>query len=182
MHTNRRAFYDAGHVLPAAMLETYVERWPTPRIENFRYMLRSGMMGWLTVMQDTTSWTAEQHNVAKEEIALYKRELRPLIRDADLYHVSARADGVHWDGMEYIDPRSKRGVVYAFHGSGADGAGHRFLLHGLLPNAHYRLHFHDHSSPDRVVSGAELLQSGLLVKLPVPNSSELIFFSETQTD
>ncbi len=40
------------------MLEAYVEKWPTPRIENFRYMLRSGMMGWLTIMLDTNAWTA----------------------------------------------------------------------------------------------------------------------------
>ena len=34
--SNRRAFYDASHLLPAAMLESYVEKWPAPRIENFR--------------------------------------------------------------------------------------------------------------------------------------------------
>ena len=55
--SNRQAFYDASFVLPAAMLEAYVEKWPTPSIENFRYMLRSGMMGWLTIMLDTTAWT-----------------------------------------------------------------------------------------------------------------------------
>ena len=177
--SNREAFYDASHVLPAAMLETYVERWPTPQIANFRYMLRSGMMGWLTVMQDTTSWTPEQHAVARDEIAMYKRELRPLIRDADLYHVSARADGVHWDGLEYFSPTSKRGVIYAFRGSIPDETHHRFVLRGLLPNKRYRLRFRDHSSPDQTVSGAELLQSGLLVRLPSPLSSELIFLSET---
>src|ERR1035438_5201520 len=66
--SNRRAFYDTSHVLPAAMLESYVEKWPTPRIENFRYMLRSGMMGWLTVMLDTNAWSPEQHAEAKKEI------------------------------------------------------------------------------------------------------------------
>ena len=80
--SNRRAFYDASHVLPAAMLEDYVEKWPTPKIENFRYMLRSGMMGMLTIMQDTNTWTAEEHAAAKAEFALYKQKLRPLIRDA----------------------------------------------------------------------------------------------------
>src|SRR5208337_5664684 len=49
--SNRRAFYDASHVLPTAMLEDYVAKWPTPNIENFLYMLRSGMMGMLTIMQ-----------------------------------------------------------------------------------------------------------------------------------
>ena len=82
------AFYDSSYVLPPAMLETYVERWPTPKIENFLYVLRSGMMGWFTLMLDTTSWTPEQHATAKQAIALYKSRLRPLIQEADLYHVS----------------------------------------------------------------------------------------------
>ncbi len=30
--SNRRAFYDASHLLPAAMLEAYVEKWPAPDI------------------------------------------------------------------------------------------------------------------------------------------------------
>jgi alpha-galactosidase len=48
--SNRQAFYDASHVLPAAMLEDYEMKWPTPSIENFLYMLRSGMMGRTTIM------------------------------------------------------------------------------------------------------------------------------------
>ena len=59
--SNRRAFYDTSYLLPAAMLESYVEKWPAPHPENFLYMLRSGMMGWLTLMLDTTVWTPEQH-------------------------------------------------------------------------------------------------------------------------
>ena len=87
-----------------------MEKWPTPRIENFRYMLRSGMMGWLTIMQDTKHGRRKSA-AAKAEFALYKRKLRPLIRDADLYHVSARPDGVHWDGVEYFDA-SAEGVSF----------------------------------------------------------------------
>jgi hypothetical protein len=176
--SNRRAFYDTSHVLPAAMLESYVEKWPTPRIENFRYMLRSGMMGWLTIMLDTSSWSPEQHRVAKEEFALYKARLRPLIRDADLYHISMRPDGVHWDGIEYFDQRRGSGVVYAFHGSSPDEQRHVFALKGLDAGATYRLQFHDHSSPDRTVAGSELLKSGLRLQLPVPDSSELIFIDK----
>ena len=71
--SNRRAFYDTSHVLPAAMLENYVEKWPTPKPENFRYMLRSGMMGMLTVMKDTNAWTAEQHAAARQSLLCTKR-------------------------------------------------------------------------------------------------------------
>lgn len=172
--SNRRAFFDTSYVLPAAMLESYVEKWPTPRIENFRYMLRSGMMGWITIMLDTTQWTPEQHEAARAAIALYKRELRPLIRDAELFHISARPDGVHWDAIEYWDPKRAKGVVFAFRGSTVDEGTHKFQLAGLTASARYRLHFEDGSSQDREESGAELMD-GLKVELNQPNSSELVF-------
>ena len=173
--SNRRAFYDASHVLPAAMLESYVEKWPTPHIENFRFMLRSGMMGWLTIMLDTSSWSAQQHAEAKREIELYKKELRTLIRDSDLYYISARPDGVHWDGIEYWDAERGKGVVYAFHGTSLQESTHSFSLRGLQPSNRYRLIFHDHSAPDRIATGEKLMANGVKVDLPLPNSSELIF-------
>jgi len=179
--SNRRAFYDTSHVLPAAMLESYVEKWPVPRIENFRYMLRSGMMGWFTIMLDTSSWSAEQHAAAKREIDVYKKELRPLIRDASLYHVSPRPDGVHWDAMEYWDPHRKMGVVYAFRGTVENENTHAFALQGLEPSKRYRLRFFDRTSPDRAATGAEL-GKGLKVTLPLANSSELIFLKEEGSD
>ena len=176
--SNRRAFYDTSFVLPTAMLEAYVERWPTPRIENFLYMLRSGMMGWISIMFDTTTWSAPQHVAAKEEFALYKSQLRPLIRDANVYHISERPDGVHWDGMEYFDPQVRRGVVYVFHGSTESESEHRFFLRGLQTTSRYKLGFHDHSSDDQVMEGTDLMKTGLLVRLPLANSSELIFLDE----
>jgi melibiase-like protein/glycosyl hydrolase family 36 len=175
--SNRQAFYDASHVLPSAMLEDYVEKWPTPKVENFLYMLRSGMMGWLTIMQDTNAWTAEQHALAKEEFATYKKSLRPLIRDANLYHVSPRPDGVHWDGIEYFNPQLEHGVVYAFRGTTHAEDDHVFHLQGLQPDRKYRISFHDHSAPDRTASGRDLMRSGLVVHLRIPDSSELVFLS-----
>jgi len=176
--SNRRAFYDTSHVLPPAMLESYIEKWPTPRIENFRYMLRSGMMGWTTIMQDTNAWTAEQHSVAKEEFQLYKDELRAFVRTADLYHISERPDGIHWDGAEYFDPSRKRGIVFAFRGSTEKEPWHTLLLEGLHSDRRYKLRFHDHTSPDRTVAGRELMEAGLTLHLPVSNSSELVFIDE----
>lgn len=176
--SNRRAFYDTSYMLPPAMLESYVEKWPTPQPENFLYMLRSGMMGWLTIMIDTTTWTPEQHQAAQQAIALYKQKLRPLIRDAKLYHVSARPDGVHWDGMEYFDPKRHQGVLYAFHGSIDSEDTHSFTLAGLNPSTRYQLHFQDGSSPDRSATGRQLMSEGVAVHLPHPLSSELIFIEE----
>jgi len=175
--SNRRAFYDTSYLLPAAMLESYVEKWPAPRLENFLYMLRSGMMGWFTLMLDTSAWTPEQHQAAKDAIELYKRELRPLVRDARLYHISNRPDGVHWDGLQFWDQARGKGVLFAFRGSAPDQAEHRFVLAGLDPGKRYRLHFEDGSSPDHSSMGSELMGHGLLVRLQNPLSSELVFLS-----
>jgi alpha-galactosidase len=172
--SNRQAFYDASHVLPPAMLETYVKAVPTPRIENFRYMLRSGMMGWLSVMIDTTAWSREQHEAARAELRLYKTVLRPLIRAADLYHVAPRADGKGWDGIEYFDPTRGRGVLYAFHGSDAAPKTHTYPLRGLQARRTYRVRFNDHSAPDFSRNGGELMRTGVTVSLPLPESSELV--------
>jgi hypothetical protein len=55
---------------------------------------------------------------------------------------------------------------------------HLFLLTGLKPEERYRLKFYDHSSPDRIATGRELLGVGLKVTLPLQNSSELVFLEE----
>lgn len=176
--SNRRAFYDASYVLPTAMLESYIEKWPVPTLDNFRYMLRSGMMGWMTIMLDTTQWSEQQHAVAKEAFALYKQRLRPLIRDAKVYHIAERPDGERWDGMEYWDPVRAQGVVFAFRGKVADESQHSFVLSGLEPSHHYRLHFQDASSPDTEMTGEKLMNSGLSVHLANALSSELVFVKE----
>jgi len=176
--SNRRAFYDASYVLPPAMLEAYVEKYPVPRIENFRYVLRSGMLGWFSLMLDASQWTDRQREAAQREFALYKSSLRPLIREADLYHVSERPDGVHWDGIEYYSSKLRRGVLYAFRGSANDLPMHRFRVRGLNRGKRYKLSFRDNPAADRELSGETLMQKGVDVRLALPLSSELIFLEE----
>jgi alpha-galactosidase len=180
--SNRRAFFDASHLLPPAMLESYVEQIPTPHIENFLYMLRSGMMGWMSIMLDTTAWSAQQQDVARQAFALYKTQLRPLIRDANLYHISDRPDGVHWDGMEYWDPKRATGVLFAFRGSIANETQHTFQLEGLRNGAHYQVHFEDGTSTDAVLTGRQLRLQGITVQLSEPKSSELAFIQLAKSE
>jgi alpha-galactosidase len=175
--SNRRAFYDASYVLPPAMLESYVAQWPAPKLENFRYLLRSGMLGWFSLMLDSRQWSPAERTVARAEFALYKSELRPLIRSADLYHVSARPDGVHWDGIEYYSKREGRGVLYAFRGSDPGETSHRFHLAGLAVDGRYRLRFEDEGARTlRTESGEALMQEGVEAHLATPLSAEIVSF------
>jgi hypothetical protein len=175
--SNRRAFHDTSFVLPPAMLESYVEKWADASLHRFRYMLRSGMMGWFSLMQLSSAWTPGQQADAVAELRLYREVLRPLIRTADLYHVSERPDGVHWDGIEYFDRASRSGALYAFRGSAPGEASHAFRLAGLSPLARYRLHFQDAGS-DIDMDGATLATQGVPVVLAEPESSEIVLVRE----
>jgi len=116
------------------------------------------------------------------QFALYKSALRPLIRAADLYHVSKRPDGVHWDGIEYYSAGLGRGVLYAFRGSAPDEPTHRFRLRGLIPGSRYALKFQDQGvAANRVLTGRALMQQGVAVTLTSPLASELVFFEQAHS-
>ena len=172
--SNRQAFYDAAFTLPPAMCECYIENIAVHSLAQFRSMLRSGMMGWCTIMTDTSKWTPRQHEAAKRQFALYKQQLRPLIQDGDLYHVSDRPDGVRWDGIEYFDAKTGRGALFAFRGNN-DESRHALRLKGLSSVAQYALSFEDGSSPAIIARGADLMETGVELNLPERETSELVF-------
>ncbi len=174
--SNRRAFYDSSYAMPPAMCECYVENRPGKTPANFVYMLRSGMMGWCTIMTDMTRWSPAQQATAQRQFNIYKKTLRPLIQEADLYHVSERPDVRRWDGIEYYDTQSSRGVLFAFRGTTPETL-HRFPLKGLDLRARYRLVYEDGSSPSVVMTGRELAETGVLVSLSDSESSELVHVS-----
>jgi alpha-galactosidase len=172
--SNRRAFYDASYALPPAMCECYVANVAVHGLPQFKFMLRSGMMGWCTIMTDTNKWTAAQHDAARHEFSQYKQRLRPLIREANLYHVSERPDGIHWDGMEYFNPANGAGALFAFRGTGGEPE-HSFVLKGLEPDAKYAISFEDEAGPPTTRPGRELMAAGISLKLPEPESSEIVY-------
>ena len=171
--SNRRAFFDASLVLPPAQCECYIANHPGKNLANFIYMLRSGMMGWCTIMTDTSKWTPEQRTAARRQFALYKSALRPLILDADLYHIAGRPDGVRWDGIQYWDETTGRGAVFVFRGTTRETE-HRFVLKGLRPGARYNLTSEDGSVPSAEFTGDSLSRSGFAARLAESESSDII--------
>jgi alpha-galactosidase len=171
---NRRAFYDASYALPPAMCQCRVADLPGTTVDDLRYALRSAMMGGCTVVCDTLHWTTEQRETARRQFTVYKSSLRPLIAGGDLYHIASRPDGVEWDGIEYFEPRTGRGVVFAFRGTG-EAKMHRFVCKGLDRDARYQVRFEDGTGATLVHTGAELMNTGIEVRLSAPQTSELIY-------
>jgi alpha-galactosidase len=173
--SNRRAFYDASYPLPPSMCECYIENKPGPTLDTFKSMLRSGMMGWCTLMCDTSAWSPEQHAAARRQIEIYKQWIRPLINNGDLYHISNRPDDSRWDTMEYFDPQTNKGIVFAFRGNKADETKHSFKLAGLDRNASYQVWSEDGSLPRATVTGSVLQEQGIEPELRAPGASDLIY-------
>jgi len=172
--SNRRAFHDAVYALPPAMCECYVESHPGGSLATFRSMLRSGMMGWCTLMLDTRQWSPAQRVAARRQFGVYKRVLRPLIVAANVYHVSARPDGEHWDGIQYADAARSQGVLFAFRGTTSERR-HAFVLRGLAPDARYVVTSEDGGVEAHTATGRELMERGLVVVLGEPGSSDLVY-------
>jgi alpha-galactosidase len=176
--SNRKAFYDASFPLPPRTLEVYVgDKCPGSSIDNFVYMLRSGMLGWCTLMIDTTRWNSEQHEAARRQIEIYKRHLRPLIREGNLYHVSPRPTDDGWDAFQYHDPKRGTGAVLVFRAKSPSAQG-AFRLDGLKPDAVYTLRFEDYDVSRAVATGRSLMRDGLSIHLPAQESSQVVYLEE----
>ncbi len=176
--SNRRAFYDASYPLPPSMCECYIENKPGGTLATFKAMLRSGMMGWCTLMCDTTAWTPEQHEVARRQIEIYKTWLRPLINRGELFHISDRPDDARWDAMEYIDPKTGKGVIYVFRGAKAEATSQTFQVAGLDAKGVYEVWSEDGAVPRCQAAGAKILHDGLTVNLGETGGSDLVYLQK----
>ena len=85
---------------------------------------------------------------------------------------------MRWDGIEYFDPVTKKGVVYFFKPSD-NGDTQAIKLKGLDPALSYTLTFEDHSNKTMELKGNVLMKEGVMVSLKGILASELMFITET---
>jgi hypothetical protein len=186
-HHVRAAFYGSSFALPPAQLLGCVGstngRFRPKGVAGMKFAFRSTSLGapeWFidapTGLNDSAPWTDEEKAAVTAAVATYKTRIRPLVRNADLYHILPRPDGKNWDGIQYFDPATGKGVVYLFKPSAvADTIA--LKLRGVDPGRRYRVSFEDGSNPAAEKTGAELVQ-GLEVTLKGAPVSELVWIEE----
>ncbi|HPS02167.1 MAG TPA: alpha-galactosidase, partial [Candidatus Sumerlaeota bacterium] len=183
----RKAFYDSSFALHPAQLEGHlgsVDGTLRPAgAAGMKFSFRSVSMGapeWFIDAPNggngSAPWTQVEKDAITAAVATFKTKVRPLVRHADLYHIFPRPDGVGWDGVQYYDPQTRRGVVYVFKPT--EGRESDVLhLRGLDPSATYAVTFEDGSNPAVEKTGAELAK-GLELTLKGAPISELMFLDE----
>jgi hypothetical protein len=115
----------------------------------------------------------------RENIGLYKTRLRPLIREANLYHIFLLPDNVDWDGIQYHDPVKGRGAIMLFKPNNMVDT-RRIVLKGLDRNKPYALTFQDRPEQNTRKTGADLMDQGFDVTMTGQNVSEIVWVEETR--
>ena len=177
---DRQAIYDSSFAFPpsALMNYTYENYYDTYSDAPEAYLWRSAMMSWWQIdPTHSASWTPEQRAGVKREVEIYKSWIRPILRDVEVHHILPRPDGFHWDGMFYWSPSLKRGTLYIFRPNSDQAAAHVYLK-GLDPGKKYSLRTEDHSIPDGMYSGLQLMSAGLDIHLPKRYSSDLLYIEQ----
>jgi hypothetical protein len=182
----RQAFYDSSYAFHPIQIEGHLGsvdgRYRPRGVAGVKYAFRSTSMGAPEWFLDAPNggngiepWTQREKDTLKACVHTYKAKIRPLVRQADLYHIFPRPDGRNWDGIEYYDPTNGKGVVYFFQPS--DRVTTKAVqFKGLDPSRMYRMSFEDGTQPSCVKSAAELMGKGLPVTLKGKQASELILF------
>lgn len=173
--TCRRAFYDASYPLPPSMIELYLANVPGDTLASFKSMLRSATLGWATIMIDTSQWTPEQHQAAKEEFRRYKENLRPFIASGNLYHLTPRPNGKHWEAYQYNMPKTGEVAVYVFRQGDEETQSVR--LKNLNPRGVYTIHAADGSVSVPSMTGRRIMDSGLTLKITDAQGSDVLVLS-----
>ncbi len=110
----RMSFYDSSYCIPSAQLQLPCN------IDTFKagsaqyngtadadFGMRSIMLGAVMMGSWSNSIDGEMYY---NYCTLYNENIKPLVRDADLYHILPRPDGVNWDGIQYADADSKNEI------------------------------------------------------------------------
>lgn len=133
------------------------------------------MLGQMGLSGPATSWDEKTCRCAAERIALYK-QIRPVIRNADVYHLTDQVDRRAMNmiqAVQYLDRQTGRSVLFVFHGG--DTAMTTILkLRGLKPDESYHICMPSKFGSERTAKGKELMLNGLYICFPHRGASVVL--------
>ena len=115
-------------------------------------------------------------------VDLYKRELRPILRNSRVYHHTPQTEyysETPWVVLEYASPDARRGVTTLFRTSNFGENIFRFVPRGLDTSRTYKVTFKNRGETVEL-SGLKMMQEGIPVRLETAGTSEMLLFSSVQ--
>jgi alpha-galactosidase len=111
-------------------------------------------------------------------VDLYKRELRPILRDSVVYHhtpLTPFFSESPWLVLEYASPDRKRDVATLFRTSNLEDSVYHFVARGLDASLAYKVTFENRAETVQL-SGLQLMTDGIPVRLETAGASEMLLF------
>jgi hypothetical protein len=111
-------------------------------------------------------------------VDLYKRELRPILRDSVVYHhtpMTPYFSQSPWVVLEYASPDKKHDVATLFRTSGFEDPVYHFVPRGLDASSTYKVTFENRGETAEL-SGMQLMTDGIPVRLETTGTSEMLLF------
>jgi hypothetical protein len=115
-------------------------------------------------------------------VELYKRTLRPILRDSVVYHhtpVTPYFNQSPWLVLEYASPDKKSDVATLFRTSNLEDPVYHFVPRGLDASVTYKVTFENRSETVEL-SGIQLMTVGIPVRLETNGTSEMLLFERAQ--
>jgi len=188
----RTTFYDSSYCFPPAQLqfpcngdtfcpdcEAHCNGEGDPHF-GMRAMVMGGIMcsSWSGPKDGKYRWGLTE--IYNEYCHLHNEKIKPLIREANLYHTLPRPDHVHWDGLQYgcdtIPENGIGGARFLFKPTDEEGAEKTVPIRGLNPDLIYAAEFYERKEQSFTAAGRELMEHGLTCVIPEPCGSEIVFF------
>ena len=111
-------------------------------------------------------------------VELYKRNLRPILRDSVVYHhtpLTPYFNQSPWLVLEYASPDKKSDVATLFRTSNLEDPVYHFVPRGLDASVTYKVTFENRSETVEL-SGIRLMTDGISVRLETAGTSEMLLF------
>lgn len=188
----RTTFYDSSYCFPPAQLQfpcngdtfcpdcaAHYNGEGDPHF-GMRAMVMGGIMcsSWSGPKDGRYRWGLTE--IYEEYCHLHNEKIKPLIREANLYHTLPRPDHIHWDGLQYgcdtIPENGIGGALFLFKPTDEEGAGKNVPIRGLNPDLTYAVEFYERKEQSFTAAGSELLEKGVKCIIPEVCGSEIIFF------
>ena len=154
---------------------------------DINYQLRQVEMS-LPIFRGISPSLAELNPALRDKIRsgvdLYKRKLRPILRDSVVYHhtpLTPFFSQSPWVVLEYGSPDKKRDVATLFRTSNFEDPVYRFVPRGLDASTTYKVTF-GNSNETAELAGIRLMTDGIPVRLETTGTSEMLFFESVPTN
>jgi alpha-galactosidase len=173
---------------PEVLLRTFGTEVPDLAEDgDLNFQLRQVQMA-LPIFRGISPSLEEENPLLRDKLRagvdLYKRQVRPIMRDSLVYHhtpLTPYMSQSPWVVLEYASHDKRRAVATIFRTSSMEDSVYHFVPRGLDLSRSYRVTFQNRAETLEL-SGFQLMQDGLSVRLENAGSSEMLIFESADAN